>query len=124
MPEPLAAALVLQREAALQGFDWTEPDALWDKLAEEIAELRAAADAAERHEELGDLLFMVVNLARHLGVDPAAALQSASAKFARRYAHVMADAGALPPIGDPERLEQMEARWREAKRIESLENQP
>jgi uncharacterized protein YabN with tetrapyrrole methylase and pyrophosphatase domain len=116
--DPLAEALRLQREAAAEGFDWTDPAGLWDKLAEEIGELRQAPDAAGRAEELGDLLFMVVNLSRHLDVDPAAALEAANAKFSRRYGHILRHLEGLPPLGDPARLERMEALWQEAKRLE------
>jgi uncharacterized protein YabN with tetrapyrrole methylase and pyrophosphatase domain len=116
--EPLAEALRLQREAAVEGFDWTNPQELWDKLAEEIGELREAGDAAGRREELGDLLFMVVNLSRHLGVDPAAALAEANAKFSRRYALILEHLAELPPLGDPARLEQMERLWQQAKALE------
>src|SRR5277367_2246534 len=82
--EPLCSALAMQIDAATQGFDWDDPAGLWDKLGEEIAELREARDPAGRIEELGDLLFMVVNLARHFGVDPGTALRQANAKFQRR----------------------------------------
>ena len=118
MSEPLAEALRLQREAAREGFDWTHPQELWDKLAEEIGELREAGDAAARSEELGDLLFMVVNLSRHLGVDPAAALAAANAKFTRRYGLILEHLAELPPLGDPARLEQMERLWQQAKSLE------
>jgi uncharacterized protein YabN with tetrapyrrole methylase and pyrophosphatase domain len=117
-PEPLAEALRLQLEAAAEGFDWTDPAGLWDKLAEEIGELQQAPDAANRAEELGDLLFMVVNLSRHLGVDAATALAAANAKFSRRYAHILARLDSLPPKGDPARLDRMEALWQEAKHLE------
>src|SRR3546814_3364072 len=59
---------------------------------------------------------MAVNLARHLGVDADAALRSSNAKFARRFAHVCRDLERLPPIGDPRRIDEMEARWQDAKR--------
>src|SRR3546814_18219502 len=69
--EPLHEALRLQRDAAELGFDWRQLDELWDKLAEEIAELQQATGEgpARIEDELGDVLFMAVNLARHLGVD-------------------------------------------------------
>jgi uncharacterized protein YabN with tetrapyrrole methylase and pyrophosphatase domain len=118
MTEPLAEALRLQREAAVEGFDWTNPQELWDKLAEEIGELREAGDDAGRREELGDLLFMVVNLSRHLGVDPAAALAEANAKFSRRYGLILEHLAELPPLGDSARLEQMERLWQQAKALE------
>ena len=116
--DPFADALAQQAAAAAQGFDWDDAQGLWDKLAEEIAELRAAGDAAHRAEELGDLLFMIVNIARHLGLDPAAALAGANAKFRRRYGHVAAALDRLPPLGDPRRIAAMEARWQEAKALE------
>ena len=118
--EPLAAALQLQREAAVLGFDWREVDELWAKLAEEIGELQAAIPEgpAAIEDELGDLLFMAVNLARHLGVDLASALASSNAKFTRRFAHICAQLEHLPPLGDPARLDAMEALWQDAKRLE------
>ena len=118
MTEPLAHALRLQLAAAAEGFDWTDPAGLWDKLAEEIAELKQAPDALNRQEELGDLLFMVVNLSRHLGVDAVAALSGANAKFSRRYSYVAQHLAGLPALGDPLRLERMEALWQEAKKLE------
>lgn len=118
--DPLAQALQQQREAAALGFDWRHVDELWDKLAEEIGELKDATaisrDAVE--DELGDLLFMAVNIARHLGVDAATALARSNAKFARRFAHICAHLERLPPPGDPQRLDAMEALWQEAKRFE------
>jgi len=118
--EPLQEALRIQLEAAKLGFDWRETRELWDKLAEEVEELKAAT--AQGHErtldELGDLLFMAVNLARHLGVDAGAALEHANQKFNRRFGHVLAHLDHLPPAGDPGRLDAMERYWQEAKRFE------
>lgn len=112
----ISGALRLQRVAARKGFDWDDPEGLWRKLAEEIAELRAAAgDRARSREELGDLLFMVINLARHLGVDPSQALAGANAKFRKRFAHILRHEAELPPQGHPQRLERMEALWQAAK---------
>jgi tetrapyrrole methylase family protein / MazG family protein len=119
--EPLRLAARVQRAAARQGFDWPRRDPrLWAKLAEEIAELRRAQGNRRRAtEELGDLLFMVVNLSRHLRVDAAAALAAAVRKFERRYAHVLKRARALPRRGGKARLEQLEQFWQEAKRLEA-----
>ena len=119
-PEPLRRAAKIQRAAARQGFDWPPGDPrLWAKLAEEFGELkRARSDRRQATEELGDLLFMVVNLARHLRIDAAGALARAIGKFERRYGHVLAHARTLPPRGDPRRLDRMEALWQEAKRRE------
>lgn len=124
MSEVLHEALQLQREAALEGFDWSHAAELFDKLREEADELRAELDAPEIDparvlDEMGDVLFCVVNLARKLGVDPAQALAAANEKFRRRYGHVRAHLDALPPLGDPARLDRMEGYWREAKRWET-----
>lgn len=108
-------ALQLQRAAAQQGFDWDEPAALWAKLAEELDELREAASPVHRLEELGDVLFMVVNIARHMGLKPEQALAAANVKFERRYAQVMQSPQTLPPLGDPRRIVEMERRWQQAK---------
>ncbi|HZP13379.1 MAG TPA: MazG nucleotide pyrophosphohydrolase domain-containing protein [Nevskiaceae bacterium] len=116
--EPIRDALALQRTAAREGFDWRRARDLWPKLAEEIGELRDARSAAQRREELGDLLFMLVNLARHLDVDPSAALRGANRKFTRRYAFIRRHFDQLPPRGDRRRLDAMEALWQEAKRKE------
>lgn len=119
-PDPLRRAAAAQRSAARTGFDWPRGDpALWRKLREEIRELQAAAGRPPRaREELGDLLFMVVNLARHLGVDSGRALAGAIRKFERRYAFVMRHARGLPRKGDRRRLAAMERLWQEAKRRE------
>jgi nucleoside triphosphate diphosphatase len=120
VPDPLAEALRLQGDAAKQGFDWDNFAELWEKLAEEIAELRAeAGDDGRAREELGDVLFMVVNIARHLRVDPAQALHGANRKFRRRFDFIMRHADSLPPPGDPHRLAAMEALWQQAKRHDS-----
>lgn len=120
MDDPLQHALRIQLEAAQLGFDWREARELWDKLAEEVEELKlAVAQGPERTEdELGDLLFMAVNLARHLGVDAQRALQQANAKFSRRFAYIMRHADELPPQDAPGRLEVMEILWQRAKQLE------
>jgi ATP diphosphatase len=118
--DPLERAGAVQRRAARQGFDWPPGDPrVWRKLLEEIAELKAVArQPRQARAELGDLLFMVVNLSRHLKVDAGGALRDAIRKFERRYGHVMAHARALPHKGDPRRLAAMERLWQEAKRKE------
>jgi ATP diphosphatase len=122
-PDPLRRAAAVQRSAARTGFDWPAGDpALWRKLHEEIRELKAAGrHRAKAREELGDLLFMVVNLGRHLQVDAGRALADAIRKFERRYAHVMRHARALPRKGSPRRLAAMEKLWQDAKRLEKLQ---
>jgi MazG family protein len=84
----LAASQEMQERAAHLGYDWPEIVGVLDKVQEELAELEAATTAEERHEELGDLLLVIVNLARHHGVEAEGALRSASAKFRRRFRRV------------------------------------
>ncbi|MEM6739572.1 MAG: nucleoside triphosphate pyrophosphohydrolase [Pseudomonadota bacterium] len=117
----LTRALKLQKRAARVGFDWADPRAVLDKVAEEAAELTEAAehrDADAVEDELGDLLFVLVNLARHLQVDPEAALRRTNAKFERRFAAVedgLAEDGKTPAQA---RLAEMDALWQSAKRAE------
>jgi MazG family protein len=97
----LTRARKLGARAADAGFDWPDAAGPRDKVREELAELDravAAGDPAGREAELGDLLFSVVNLARHLGVDPESALRRANERFARRYRHV--ESG-LARLGEP-----------------------
>ncbi|MBI2384123.1 MAG: MazG family protein [Gammaproteobacteria bacterium] len=109
-------SLRIQRDAVRVGFDWERTEDLWAKLEEEIGELRADAhDPARATDELGDLLFMAINLARHLKVDPIRALAGANRKFGRRFGHVLKHLDRLPPLGQPGRLDAMEAYWQEAK---------
>lgn len=82
---PLLRALKLQAKASEVGFDWNDPHAVLDKIREETGEAEAALGSPAAAEEIGDLLFAVVNLARHEGVDPDAALRSASRKFEKRF---------------------------------------
>jgi len=113
----LTRAVKLQAKAAKVGFDWPSVDNVYDKIGEEVAEFRAAPDAGKA-EEYGDLLFAMANVARHLGIDPEAALRSTNAKFERRFAYIesrLAAAG-KEPAGSS--LEEMDAYWNEAKRLE------
>ena len=80
----------LQKRAARAGFDWPTTAELIDKLVEEAGELRAESDPARQFEEMGDLLFVMANLARHLDIDPEAALRAANAKFVRRFGSIEA----------------------------------
>lgn len=108
----LLRAQKLQKRAARIGFDWPDTTGALAKVHEELAELDAAATDAERVEEGGDLLFAVVNLLRHHGVDAEGALRAANAKFERRFA-AMEDAGgeAFPGMS----LAAKEALWQAAK---------
>jgi ATP diphosphatase len=119
----LSRAMKLQEKAGKVGFDWNDVRAVLDKIREEIIEVEAeiAEDSAQAlSNEVGDLLFAAVNLARHLKVDPEAALRSANAKFERRFAHIemrLAEGGQTP---DRASLDEMERLWDEAKVEERL----
>lgn len=111
----LTRAEKLQKRAARVGFDWPDAKGPRAKIAEELAELDAAQSEAERQHELGDLLFSVVNYARHSGLDPEAALRDANARFERRFAHVEDAAGEqLTELT----LEQLDVLWADAKAAE------
>jgi MazG family protein len=111
----LVRAEKLQKRASSVGFDWNNAATVVDKIAEEAREVAEAQTQAEREEEIGDLLFVVANLARHLKVDPEAALRSANAKFVRRFRHIetaLAAQGSSPAAAS---LDEMEALWQAAK---------
>lgn len=114
----LTRAVKLQKRAARVGFDWPSTDEVIAKITEEAAELVEARESltpAEVEEEFGDLLFVMANLARHLSVDPEAALRAANAKFTRRFARIedwLAEAGKTPAESD---LAEMDALWNRAK---------
>lgn len=110
----LLRAEKLQKRAARTGFDWPDPSGARAKVDEELAEVEGARDDAAREEEIGDLLFAVVNWARHLGIDPEAALRAANAKFERRF-RAMEDAAGDAFAGLP--LDDKEALWVQAKRV-------
>jgi ATP diphosphatase len=111
----LMRAEKLQRRASSVGFDWNDADLVIEKIAEEAREVAAATTQAEREEEIGDLLFVVANLARHLKVDPEAALRSANAKFTRRFRHIETSLAAKGVKPGAASLEEMEALWQDAK---------
>ena len=113
----LSRAVKLQRRAARVGFDWSEAAPILAKLDEEIEELRhemhsAAADRAKLEDELGDILFVIANLARHLGVAPEAAIRSTNAKFTARFKWMEKNAD-LETLS----LEEMEEKWQQAKAL-------
>ena len=111
----LARTEKLTKRAAKVGFDWPDIPAVMAKVTEELDELHAATTEKQRHEEMGDLLFAIANLARHMHIDPEAALRDANAKFTRRFHYVedrakadgveMADAG----------LERLDGYWNEIR---------
>ena len=117
----LARAAKLTRRAARVGFDWPSTDEVFDKLDEEVAELRAeiaAGDLDKAREEVGDLLFVVANLARKLGVEPEDALRGCNAKFVRRFGFIEAELakdGRTPEQSD---LAEMDGLWDAAKAAE------
>jgi MazG family protein len=119
----LTRAAKLQSKAAKVGFDWPDLQPVLAKAREEFAELEeavAAGDASAQAEELGDLLFVMANIARHLGVDPEAALRGANAKFSRRFAHIearLAEEGRTPHESD---LAEMDALWNEARAADKV----
>jgi len=117
----LTRAVKLQKRAARVGFDWTDARDVLAKIAEETTELTQAIDGKEQddiEDEFGDLLFVIANLSRHLNVDPEAALRRANQKFIRRFRHIEAQTVALGRNLSDASLEEMEALWDEAKRLE------
>lgn len=122
----LLRAYKLQKRAARVGFDWPSTDQVIDKIQEEAAELVEARDTlthTEVTEEFGDLMFVMANLGRHLGVEPEAALRAANAKFTRRFEGVeaaLARKGKTPQDSD---LQEMDAAWNDVKRAEKA-NRP
>jgi len=121
----LTRALKLQGKAGKVGFDWNDPRAVLAKIREEADEIErelAAGDHATAGAEVGDLLFAVVNLARHLDVDPEAMLRATNQKFERRFAAIeraLADRGKSPQTAS---LEEMDELWNEAKAAERTPN--
>lgn len=111
----LMRAEKIQEKAARVGFDWPSPEGAMDKLKEEIGEFKEASSDQERQEELGDILFAAVNVARLYHIDPEAALQDTNQKFIRRFNYIedqTAKAGNdLEQLG----LEAMDSLWEEAK---------
>ena len=108
----LKRAEKLQRRAARVGFDWPDASGPRAKVDEELAEIDQAANDEERAAELGDLLFSVVNYARHLDIDPETALREAASRFEARFRKV--EALAERPLGDMT-IDELEALWRRAK---------
>jgi ATP diphosphatase len=117
----LARAMELQRKASTVGFDWNDPRAVLRKIHEEADEIEAALDrgeAAELTEETGDLLFALVNLARHTGVDPEMALRGTNVKFESRFGYIKRALAAQGRALEGASLKEMDALWDEAKQKE------
>ena len=121
----LTRALKLQNKAGQVGFDWNDPRAVLAKIREEADEIEAELDAGKRVEaaaEVGDLLFAVVNLARHLGADPEGVLRATNVKFERRFASIERALAERCKTPSEATLAEMDALWDEAKRAEKSGN--
>jgi tetrapyrrole methylase family protein / MazG family protein len=124
----LLEAFQLTTRAARVRFDWPNVKSCFDKLSEEVTELQAEIDKAEQNndannekaiaEEIGDLLFMVVNIARLLNVDPESALKGANRKFRRRFGYIEKSLASQGKTPSDSNLEEMEEFWQEAKKLE------
>jgi ATP diphosphatase len=110
----LERAAKLQRRAARVGFDWPDESGARAKIDEELAELDAESDHHRKLDELGDLLFAVVNLARHLNIEPEAALREASHKFEQRFRLIEQEPGFVDMS-----LDEKEALWVRAKKAQA-----
>lgn len=114
----LLRAVKLQKRAARVGFDWPDTAQVIDKIAEEAREVVEARDTLSHEaltEEVGDLLFVVANLARHLGVEPEGALRAANSKFIRRFEGIEAKLAAQGKRPEDSDLDEMDALWNAIK---------
>jgi ATP diphosphatase len=119
----MTRAVKLTQRAATVGFDWTDPKDVLAKVTEEAAELVAEIDAGDRdrmEDEYGDLLFVMANLARHLKVDPEAAIRRTSAKFERRFRRIESILKAEGRTPAQSTLAEMDALWDQIKTTEKL----
>ena len=117
----LMTAQKLQNRAARHGFDWPDIEPVFAKLHEELDELKQACLAGQEpniREELGDLLFVIANVARHLKVDAEASLRAGNAKFIRRFRHIEQRVAERDAQLSDHSLAELDAWWEEAKRIE------
>jgi tetrapyrrole methylase family protein / MazG family protein len=113
----LSQAEEIQRRAARVGFDWPDTRGVVDKINEECHELLNAEDLAGRSDELGDLLFSVVNLARHYEIDAETALRETNSRFRQRFAHIEKTARLEGKSVSDLSLDEMETYWQEAKKL-------
>jgi ATP diphosphatase len=119
----LTRAVKLQTKAGKVGFDWNDARAVLAKIREEADEIEAEIASGNREAaaaEVGDLLFAVANLARHLGVDPEAALRGTNAKFVRRFGSIETALAAAGKTPGEATLSEMDALWDDAKAAETL----
>jgi ATP diphosphatase len=117
----LSRAVKLQRKASTVGFDWNDPRAVLAKLREEIQEVEEAFDKKDTSaikDEIGDMLFVMANLARHADIEPEAALEGTNRKFMRRFAHIEARLADQGRGFEGTSLSEMDALWDEAKALE------
>jgi len=114
---PLERAYKLQKKAAKVGFDWPDINGVWDKVHEEIEEVRAVKEGNTEHltEEIGDLLFSVVNIARYLGIDPAEAMHKCNQKFITRFSYVEKRMEDENLVMDGDNFLKMDQFWDESK---------
>lgn len=117
----LTEALKLQEQAARVGFDWSEPEPILDKIEEEVRELREALAQGKPErvaDELGDLIFALVNIGRHVNADPENALRGTNTKFRRRFHHIETSLTESGETLEAATLERMEELWQSAKALE------
>ena len=117
----LVEAQQIASKAAAVGFDWANVDQVFDKLQEEVAEVRAAKTPAEFEDELGDMLFVIVSLARFMKVDPEQALRKTNAKFRRRFGFVEQSLATRGKKLQDSTIDEMEECWQQAKITERRE---
>jgi len=118
----LHRAQKIQKRAARVGFDWTDPGPVLDKVEEEFAEFRQAVEHGENDHaagELGDIIFSLVNVARHYGIDAEASLRYTIDKFARRFRHVEARCTEQGIVMKETPLELLDTFWEEGKRTDA-----
>ncbi len=122
--DALAYATAMQQKASAIGFDWPAINGVIEKVAEELAELKheisQGDDKSKQQAELGDLLFACCNLARHLDINPATALQNCNQKFYRRFNYVETRAFAEGKQFSDCSLDELDNFWDEAKQLEKL----
>ncbi|RMG30983.1 MAG: nucleoside triphosphate pyrophosphohydrolase [Bacteroidetes bacterium] len=111
----LIKAYRIQEKAASVGFDWEDAAKVWDKVKEEILEFELAGDARQREDEMGDLLFALVNYCRHAGINPDDALARTNEKFRRRFEYIERQAHEKGEKLSDMPLQQMEDHWQQAK---------